>query len=422
MDDFELFQRFGLALSIGASVGVERHWRERDEAEGARTAGIRTFTMIGMLGGAAGLIEQALGPLSSYSGIALTGFLLALAGVMAVFELREAIAQNRYSVTSVIAAMLTYALGALAVLGDMALASAGGVALVALLASREPLHAAIRRLQWVELRSAIILLTMSFVLLPIIPRQPIGPFGGVSPASIMILAIMLAAISFAGYVAVRLLGPSHGDLVAGAIGGVVSSTATTIAFARRSKEGASSRLLAAGAIAAGGVSLARTAIVVGTLGATLLPALLPPLLAGAAVMALYAVLLAYRGGPTGEPEVPANPFELLSVAKMAVLLVAVAFLARAATQYFGDAGLLTASALSALADVDAATVTVTSMLSSLSAPTAAQAIGVAVLANLGAKAVYASVIATRGFSLHLWLASLAAVLAALATHGIAAVS
>lgn len=408
MDEFELFQRMGLAVAIGASVGVERHWRERDEGEGQRTAGIRTFTLIGMMGGAAGLIERSMATDSAYSGVVLSGFLLALTLVMAIFGLRQAIAEQSYSVTSVVTAMLTFALGSLAVLGDMAIASAGGVVLVAILASREFLHAAIRRLQWAELRSAIILLAMTFVLLPIVPTEPLGPFGGVSPSSILLLALMLASISFAGYVAVRLLGPSRGDIVAGAIGGLVSSTGTTVAFARRSKAGEAAQTLASGAIAAGAVSMARTAMVVVSLAAVLLPSLLAPLLTGAAVMALYGLVLAWRHVPEPAQGSPANPFELWAVTKMAALLVLVAFAARAATQYFGSAGLIVAAALSGLADVDAATVTVTGMLGSLEPGLAARAIGVAVLSNLAAKALYASLIGSRPFALHVWVSSLLA--------------
>lgn len=410
MENIELFERLGLAIAIGAAVGVERHWREREERQGARTAGIRTFTMIGMMGGVVALIERVLLPASPYPGLLLAAALVALAAVSAIFELREAIAQESYSVTSVIATMLTFALGALAVLGDMAVASAGGAALVALLAAREFLHAAIRRLQWVELRSAVILLIMTFVLLPVIPAEPLGPFGGVTPREILVLAILLASISFVGYITVRLLGPSRGDVVAGAISGLVSSTAATIAFARRSTGGEAARPLAAGAVSAGAVSLLRTALLVFSLAVSLAPMLLPPLISAAAVMAAYGLFLARRG-VAGEGAVApqANPFELPAVLKMAVLLVAVAFAARAASQYFGDAGLIWASALAGLADVDAPTVTVAGMRNMLTPHTASLAIAAAVLGNLCAKAVYALVFGSRPFALHIWLATSASI-------------
>ncbi|MBW8301429.1 MAG: DUF4010 domain-containing protein [Hydrogenophaga sp.] len=414
MDNVELYQRLGLAIAIGAAVGVERHWREKDAPEGARTAGIRTFTMFGMAGGVAGLIEKSFGVASAYPGIALTGFLIAIATVMAVFEMREAIAEKSYSVTSVIAAILTFGLGALAALGDMALASAGGAALITILASREFLHAAIRRLQWIELRSAVILLAMTFVLLPIIPDTPFGPFGGVSPKSIVLLVIMLASISFAGYVAVRMLGATRGDVLAGAIGGLVSSTGTTVAFARRSRAGEAGLTLVAGAISAGAVSLLRTTLLVATLAPALLAALLWPLIAAAFVLVLYALVLARQHVSSRGQGIPANPFELAAVAKMALLLAGVAFLARAATQQFGDAGLIFASALSALADVDAATVTVAGLLPTLDVGLAAQAIGIAVLSNMAAKAVYGSLFGSLHFSLHLWAATALSGAAALA--------
>lgn len=121
MDSVELFQRVGLAIAIGAAVGVERHWRERDEPAGSRTAGIRTFILVGMVGAIAGLIERSLNPGSGYAGIVTVGFLVAVAGVMAVFELREAIAEDSFSATSVIVAILTFGLGVLAVTGDMVL-------------------------------------------------------------------------------------------------------------------------------------------------------------------------------------------------------------------------------------------------------------------------------------------------------------
>ncbi|MGO4841839.1 DUF4010 domain-containing protein, partial [Rhizobiaceae sp. 2RAB30] len=118
------------------------------------------------------------------------------------------------------------------------------------LASRELLHGFMRRLSWNELRAAIILLAMTFVILPLIPSDPIGPFGGISPAKTWMLVIMLAAISFCGYIAVKLLGSARGELVAGAVGGLVSSTGTTLTKARRAADGADAPTLAAGAIGA----------------------------------------------------------------------------------------------------------------------------------------------------------------------------
>jgi uncharacterized membrane protein (DUF4010 family) len=409
MDLIDIFQRLGLALAIGAAVGVERHWRERDEPEGARIAGIRTFTLIGMTGGIAGLLDQGLTP-DGLSGLVVASFLLAVAMVMLRFGLMEARAEGSFSATTVIAGITTFGLGALAVLGDMAAASAAGAAMVTVLASREFLHGAIRRLTWVELRSAVVLLAMGFVLLPLIPATPYGPFGGVSPRSLVILVIMLASISFVGYVAVRLIGGGRGDLVAGAVGGLVSSTASTLAMARQSRavaEGSAGP--AAGAIAAGSVSLVRTGLLLLALAPAVAERLLWGLLVAGALMMVVAVSLVARRGASSEAALPTNPFELLQVLKMALMITVIAFLARAASQIFGDAGLYAVSGLTALADVDAATVTVVGMLPTLSVEVATVAVSIAIASNMVAKVVYAAAIGTKGFAARLAGATLLAI-------------
>lgn len=411
MDLIDIFQRLGLACAIGAAVGVERHWRERDEPEGARIAGIRTFTLISMTGGIAGLLDGVTS--DGVPGLIVASFLLAISVVLLRFGLMEARAEGSFSATTVIAGITTFGLGALAVMGDMAVASATGAAMVTLLASREFLHGAIRRLTWVELRSAVVLLAMGFVILPLIPVDPYGPFGGVSPRSLVILVILLASISYVGYVAVRLIGGGRGDLVAGGVGGLVSSTATTLAMARHSLTSAHAAGPAAGAIAAGSVSLIRTALLMLALAPSLGERLLPGLLVAGALMLVVAVSLVARGVVAAEAELPGNPFELAQVVKMALLITVVAFIARAASQIFGDDGLYVVSALTALADVDAVSVTVAGMLPALSLDVATIAVGIAVTANMAAKVVYAGVAGSAGFALRLGAASLIAVAAGL---------
>ncbi|THV15335.1 MgtC/SapB family protein [Rhizobium rhizophilum] len=407
MDLIDIFQRLGLAIAIGAAVGVERHWRERDEPEGARIAGIRTFTLIGMTGGLAGLLDAVLAP-GSLSGLIVASFLISVSVVLLRFGLMEARAEGSFSATTVIAGITTFGLGALAVTGEMAVASAAGAAMVTVLASREFLHGAIRRLTWVELRSAVILLAMGFVLLPLIPADPYGPFGGVSPRSIVILVIMLASISYVGYVAVRLIGGGRGDLIAGAVGGLVSSTATTLAMARQSELAANAAGPSAGAMAAGSVSLIRTGLLLFALAPTLAERLLPGLLVAGGLMLMGAIALVARAGPSSEADLPGNPFELSQVIKMALLITVIAFVARAASQILGDGGLYIVSGLTALADVDAMTVTVAGMLPGLPLDVATTAIGIAVTANMLAKVVYAAAAGSRGFALRLAAISLLA--------------
>ncbi|MHC1550060.1 MgtC/SapB family protein [Phyllobacterium sp. K27] len=421
MDEIEIFRRIGLATAIGAMIGVERHWRERNQAAGSRTAGIRTYTLVGMLGGIAGLLEMLIDGLSGISGLIVVGFFIIFSSIFAMFQWRESIAENKFSVTSVIAAMLTYCLGTLAVLGSMAVASAGCVALVCILLSREFLHSFLRKVEWAELRSAVLLLALTFVVLPLLPKDPIGPFGGISLSRILLIVIALASISFCGYIALKLLGPTNGELAAGAIGGLVSSTAATIMNARRSTAGETIEPIAAGAISAGGVSLLRTITLILFLAPQLSTMLIPPLMTAAVIMLIYAITLAYRKPRTHQLSRFRNPFDIVEVIKMALILVGASLLTNAASQLFGNQGLITASILSGLVDVDAAMVSIVGLLPQISTENAGYALGLAVLSNIIAKAIYASVLGKMSFGLHVCLASISAVLAAALYVGVLAV-
>lgn len=415
MDTITMFQRFGLAIAIGAIVGMERHWRERDEEAGKRTAGLRTFTLAGMLGGTAGLLERAISGTEATGGLAVTGIFLVFSLVFAVFQYRESIASENYSVTSVIAAMSTFALGALAVLGSLSLAAAGGVALVSILASREVLHGFMRTLTWNELRSAIVFLAMTFIGLPLVPTRAIGPFGGISPADIWLLVILLAGISFCGYVAVKAFGSSRGELLAGTVGGLISSTGVTVTNSRRATAGEDPRPLVAGALAANAVSCAKVMVFCVALAAPIAWRIGPALAVATLVMGGFSLFFFRRGQDTHAGDDTRNPFELVAVLKMALLLIAVAFMARAATLLFGDAGLIIVSALSGLADVDAIAVTIAGMQNTIDVDLSSRGLGVAVMANTIAKAAYAAIVGSTAFSRRFILTSGVALAAGLAT-------
>lgn len=411
MQDIDLLHRLGVALAIGLLVGAERHWRERDEPSGQRTAGVRTFALIGLFGGTAGAIGLTFGAGTAASGLFLGLCLLGLSAAIIIFKQREAEAEGDFSVTSVVVAQLTFALGALAVVGEMTVAGAAAVALTGLLASRELLHGFLAKMTWAELRSAILLLAMSFVALPLVPDESIEALGGLNPRRVWLLAIILAAVSYIGYIAVRLFGAARGRLAAGAAGGLVSSTAVAVSHARESavvSEAAAP--LAAGALVAGAISYLRTAALVWTVAADVGLLLLPALLAGAAVQGGAAALLALRGSTVGEAGTStANPFELMAVLKIAALLAAVGVIGDLAAKTFGEAGVFAVTAISGLADVDAVSLAMSSLVPhTLTAPVAAAAIAVAVASNTAAKSVYGVALGSRRFALLFGGASLLA--------------
>lgn len=407
----ELIHRLAAALAIGLLVGTERHWRERQEAPGRRTAGVRTFALTGLFGGVMAVLASAMG---ESGGALLLGFgLVALLAAQLPFALREAEAENKVSATSLVAALGTYGLGALAVLGDMAVAGAAAVAMTAILASRESLHGLMTRITWAELRSALVLLSMTLLVMPLIPDEPIALLGGLNPAKIWRFAILLAAISYLGYLAVRLMGPERGLLFSGAAGGLVSSTAVTLANARAAAAGGAALALAAGALMAGAVSCLRTIGIVAFIAPAVAEYLLAPLGLAAVIMALGGFTLARRAGADGAAvSAPDNPFELAAVLKIALLLAAVALISKIAGEKLGPEAVLAVAAITGLADVDAVALSVPLLApATISLAFAAQAVLAAVAVNICAKSAYAVTLGGGRFGFPFAAISLAAGLA-----------
>jgi hypothetical protein len=256
MDQIELFERLGLALAIGLLIGIERGWKERDAVEDRFAAGIRTLALAGLLGGVLAAMVPAAGPLPLALGFAVYG------AIIAAWRWRESVRDDTYGATTVLAGLLAFALGAYAVLGDMAVAAAAAVAATLLLALKSALHGWLKQLTWEELRAGLLLASMTFLALPILPDRGMGPWEAINPHEIWLLTIMIATVSFIGYVAVKVAGHERGFLIGGAVGGLVASTAVTLSFARLARQHPdNARAIVAGAVLAGGVMMARVLVV-----------------------------------------------------------------------------------------------------------------------------------------------------------------
>lgn len=359
MTEFDLLSRLGVALAIGLLVGLERGWKARDKADGQRAAGLRTFALAGLLGGVAGALADGTGNLV-FLGLAFLGF----AGAFTAFHLLESREEGSRSVTGVVAGLLVFLTGAYAVMGDLRVAVAIAVAGTVLLALRDQLHEGLRQLRWEEVRAILILAVMSFLALPILPNRPVDPWGVLNPAEIWLLAILVAAISFGGYVAMRLMGERRGVIVAALAGGLASSTATSLTLARLAVgQPAAARLLAAGILLAGAVMMVRVVLVASLLNSALLPTLASAALAALAVKGL-SVLCLMRGGSVDEtrPDLAlTNPLELATALKLALFIALVLVGAELVRLYVGDAGLMLVAAVSGVADVDAITIAMARM-------------------------------------------------------------
>ena len=401
-----------IAALGGAAVGLERQWSGHAEGPGARFAGIRTFTMLGAVGGFCGWLWNA--------GVTAPAAIL-FAGAVAVVAAAYA-AGSRHDIdgTTEVAALVVLGAGVLAGIGSVRLAS--GIIAIAtlLLVEKSRLHALVRRIDDVGLRSGVRFAVMALVILPLLPEGPYGPFGGVRPRELWALVLFFSGLSFAGYVARRLVGPGHGYLVTGLLGGMVSSTNVTFTFARASRtEPGLDRALAFGAVGANAMLYPRVIVATTILNASVVGPLLPYLIPPAVVAALAAAAGARRAPAEVAPEVSQpNPLQLAGALQMAVLFQAVLMAVYAARHAWGASGVFASAAVLGLTDVDALTVSMARGVAQSASPAvAATAIAIGVLTNtamkLGLAAAFGSprFKAIAGAALALMLVALGAALA-----------
>jgi uncharacterized membrane protein (DUF4010 family) len=353
------FFHLGVALAIGLLIGVERGWSERGEQEGTRIAGVRTFALIGLFGGAAALAARPHGAWVTALGLLALGVLLASAHAV-----HAQVRRDQLGITGPVAALLTFVLGALAASGAVTLAAAAAVVAALLLSSKPTLHRWLGTLSREELSAGLQLLLLSVVVLPLLPDQGYGPWQALNPHRIWWMVVLIAAISFVGYFALKIAGARRGSVFTGFFAGLASSTALTLHYSRLARnQPPQSRFFATGILLACGTMLPRIAVVLGIMA----PALLFPALPALALMTLtlYSVALVHwtrlpaEGSELATPLT--NPLELPAAVGFGTLLALVMVLAKGVELWLGDAGVLALAAASGIADVDAITLSLAGM-------------------------------------------------------------
>lgn len=396
-----LFERLAVALALGLLIGVERGWKTRDLEPGRRVAGVRTFAVIGLLGGLSAVLTLLTSPVTLAAAMVGMGALLGLNHWYALSQGED------IGSTTIVAALATYALGALAGFGELAVAAAAAVVLTGVLGVKQQLHGLLRRVEAKEMSAVIELLAISVVLLPVLPDQGYGPFQALNPYQIWWMVVLIAGLSFLGYVTIKVIGAQRGVILTGLMGGLASSTVTAINLARLSKESgetAARPLLAAGAVAAVATMYPRVLVIVAVVVPDLVTRLLWPLGLATAV-ALASVAWRWRQSTRIQnPErlQPRNPFELSMALQFAVLLTAVMLAARALRAWAGDAGLYALSFVSGLSDVDAIVLSLSSMGGDgeVAATVATLGIVLAVLANTAVKPALIAAVGAPRMALH----------------------
>lgn len=402
---WQQIQPFLVALAIGLLLGFERergHFRELP-------AGSRSFALLALVGA----VAASLGMWAVVVGLLTVGALLALA--------YNRTSKDDPGTTTEIAALVAYLLGALAYTRP-AMAGALAVIVVVLLMSKDRIHRFAREIvSEVELEDAIKFFVVAFVILPLLPDKPLGPYGALNPAKVWLLVVLLTGIGWIGYIGVRALGPGRGLLVTGLAGGFVSASATTASMGRLSRTVAGVRAPLAGALFASVSTFVQLLVVISVVNPEVVRRLWPAAVAGAVVLAGIAAFVYRSAGKTPAPPedkaredkaggdagsdvvaVPATrPFALRPALILAAVLTFALLVGRWGADALGPNGAVLAAFAAGLADAHAGSVAAASLAArgDITTNTALLAIAAALGSNLIVKAVLAFTAGGRRFGL-----------------------
>lgn len=335
-----------VSLLLGFLLGLERQRAKREEA----FAGIRTFPLFALCGFFAGLAGSTGLPL------ALPAVLLVVGGFGLASYLRDP--DEAAGVTTEMTGLLAALLGGMVALGHTAPAAAAAVVVTLLLTLKAPLHRMAGAVSEDEILAIVKFALVAVVLLPLLPDEPMGPYGALVPRKVGLLVVILSGLSLVGYVLVKVLGGRVGWAIAGGLGGLVSSTATTLSFAGKARETREQiPALAVGIILASTILYARGAVVMALMDRRLALYLAPRLGVLLGIGVVFAALQYRRQGKEGGAAVPlGNPVELGRAAMLALIFAVVIVLARMAQERLGTAGLWAVGTIGGLVDVDAVAV------------------------------------------------------------------
>lgn len=393
--DYQLVLQLSAALAIGLLIGSERGWSDRECREGTRVAGVRTFGIIGLLGGVSVVLAQ------QFDELLLAVVFLAVSALVIVAHVLDFRSDQDRGTTTAFVMLLTFLLSAWAAGGQPLPALGVASVVVALLGYKRTLHRWLEKITAEEFTSSVILLLISVVMLPLLPDQGYGPWDALNPYWIWWMVVLISSLSFAGYIAIKFTGRRLGTLLTAIAGGLASSTAITVTLANFCRHQPHKQLFVAGILVAASIMFVRVIIEVSIVNAGLLPLLWLPLtlmFAGVLVVAGF-FWRNHTQGPaelSQQIELP-NPLQLATAIKFGLLLALILLLSRPLTDWFGDSGVYVLAVVSGLMDVDAITLSLAKMSQGEIAPqVAASGILIASVSNTLVKgAIFAFIVGPK---------------------------
>jgi uncharacterized membrane protein (DUF4010 family) len=353
MDVSNAFFTLGISLALGLLVGMQR---ERVQSQ---VAGFRTFGLITVLGTLCAMLARSLGGPGVW--VIAAGF-FGLSAAVAVANVVKVRTGGEPGITTETACLVMFMVGAYLVDGPKQVAVVVTGAVAVLLHAKPILHGFVRRIGDDDMRAMMQFVLIALVILPVLPDRPYGPFQALNPREIWWIVVLVVGISFAGYIALKLLGQKAGIVLGGLLGGVVSSTATTVSYARRAS-GAESHAAALVIMLATTVVYVRVLVEIAAVARPVLATLAGPIgvmFAAAAMISIY-LWLRSRGAKTRFPP-QEDPSELKAAIVFGVIYALVSLAVAAAKHWFDDAGIYAVAAISGLSDMDAITLSTAQMM------------------------------------------------------------
>lgn len=350
------FMQLAIALGLGLLVGLQR--QRADEP----MAGVRTFALVTILGTVSGHLAQSYG-----------GWILGLGCVALALQtvVSNYVANSREEgvlpgMTTEVAMLVMYAVGAYLVVGSSAVAVVVGGGVAVLLQLKEPLHRLAQRFGDEDFRLLIQFVVISMVILPVLPNREMGPYSVLNPRQIWWMVVLIVGIHQAGFLAYRLLGSRLGTVLAGLLGGLISSTATTVSYARQARQTPRTLAMASSIILiASAVVFVRVLVELAVVAPASLMRTTPPLAIMLAVMGLVAALELWRGRPQGEVlSDHNNPSQLRSAVLFGLIYAAILLAVAVVKHHLGDSALYGVAVLSGLTDMDAITLSTGQLMAS----------------------------------------------------------
>lgn len=391
METSTILMKFGVSCVLGMLVGLEREYAKHGEEP---FAGVRTFALVSMLGTLTAMLSEE-------SPWLLPAGFLAFTILVSASYYASAMTHKGYGTTTEVASLVMFLIGVAVYSQKMEVVAALGIAATVILSGKEPLHRLASKIEPNDIVATLKFAIITFIILPVLPNEAYGPFHAFNPYKTWFMIILISGISFAGYVAVKVVGAEKGIGITAALGALVSSTAVTVTFSKESKRQPDlSSYFAMAVTLASTIMFMRVMVEIFAVNRALLRSAVVPLGAMAAAGMAYGSYLTFspKGKAKTAPEYN-NPFELMGAIKFGVVYAVIVFLIKAAKEYTGDAGIYLVSAVSGLTDVDAITLSISeSAKSGMQTAVAVRCITLAVMSNTVVKGVLAFSMGSRRLS------------------------